>query len=59
MRNALIKKINYTLVIGDNEVNNNLVTYRRHGNKEQITVSVDEFISLIKEEVETKALPKK
>ena len=59
MRNALIKKINYTLVIGDNEVNNNLVTYRRHGNKDQITVSVDEFISLIKEEVETKALPKK
>ncbi|MCQ3035770.1 MAG: threonine--tRNA ligase [Bacilli bacterium] len=59
MRNAQVKKINYTLVIGDNEVANNLVTFRRHGTRDQITVSKDEFLALIKEEVATKALPKK
>ncbi len=47
IREAQTKKIPYSLVIGNNEVENNLVTYRRHGSQEQITVSVDEFIELI------------
>jgi threonyl-tRNA synthetase len=48
IREAQTKKIPYSLVIGDNEVQNNLVTYRRHGSQAQVTVTVDEFIALIK-----------
>lgn len=47
IREAQTQKIPYSLVIGDNEVNNNLVTYRMYGKQEQITVSVDEFIQMI------------
>lgn len=49
MREAQLKKIPLTVVVGDNEVINKTVTYRKHGTTEQITVSVDEFISLILE----------
>lgn len=56
MRNAQLHKVPYILVIGDNEVNNNLVTYRKHGSNEQITISKDEFIKLINKEVVEKTL---
>lgn len=54
LRNAQVNKIPYSIVIGDNEKNNNLVTYRRFGEKDQITVSVDEFFSLLHNEIDSK-----
>ncbi len=54
LRNSQIKKIPYTIVIGDNEKNNNSVTYRKFGSQEQITVSVDEFMKLVNEVVANK-----
>ncbi len=54
MREAQIKKIPYSLVIGDNEKDNKTVTYRRHGSEEKVTVTNEEFIKLLKEEVENK-----
>lgn len=48
IRESQTQKIPYTLVIGDNEVKNNTVTYRKHGSMEQITVSISEFVALIK-----------
>lgn len=56
MRNSQVRKIPYTVVIGDSEVANNTVTYRKHGQKEQITCTVDEFIKLINKEVEERTL---
>ena len=47
IREAQTQKIPFTLVIGDNEVNNNTVTYRHHGKQEQITVTIDEFVNMI------------
>ena len=47
IREAQTKKIPYSLVIGDNEVQNNLVTYRKHGTQAQVTVTLDEFVELI------------
>lgn len=47
IREAQTKKIPYTLVIGDNEVNNNTVTYREYSHQEQVTVTIDEFVKLI------------
>ena len=54
LRNAQVNKIPYSIVIGDNEKNNNLVTYRRFGEKNQITVSIDEFIALIHDLINNK-----
>jgi len=47
IREAQMKKIPYQLVIGDNEVKNGTITYRRYGSQEQTTVTIDEFIALI------------
>ena len=51
IREAQTKKIPYQIVVGDNEVDSNEVTYRRYGEKKQVTVKVNEFIQLIKEEI--------
>lgn len=55
LRNAQVEKIPYTLVIGGNEMETGSVTYRLYGQKDQINVSVDEFIKIIKEAIESKA----
>lgn len=55
LRNTQVRKIPYTIVIGDNERDNRTVTYRKYGQKEQITVSIDEFLKLIDEEINSKA----
>lgn len=47
IREAQTQKIPYTLVIGDKEVEGNLVTYRKHGSLEQVTVGIDEFVEII------------
>ena len=47
LRNAQVNKIPYSIVIGDNERDNDTVTYRKYGEKEQITVPTDVFISLL------------
>ena len=56
LRNSVIKKIPYILVIGDKEVETGNVTYRKYGTEKQINVSLDEFIKMIKEEIDSKAL---
>ena len=53
IREAQTKKIPYQLVCGDNEVQNDQLTYRKYGSKDQTTVSIDEFVEMIKEEVKT------
>lgn len=58
MRNAQIKKVPYTVVIGDNEVKSNTVTYRHYGSKEQINIDVNEFVKKLVEEIKSRALPK-
>jgi threonyl-tRNA synthetase len=54
IREAQTKKIPYQLVLGDKEVAENLVTYRRYGNQEQVTISINDFITMIKTEIENK-----
>ena len=56
LRNSVIKKVPYTLVIGDKEMENGTVTYRKYGSEKQITVSLEEFINMVKEEIKTKGL---
>ena len=54
MREAQMKKIPFSIVLGDNEVANDLVTYRRYGSREQITVTRVEFLELLAKEVAEK-----
>lgn len=56
IREAQLKKIPYQLVLGDNERDNGTVTYRKHGEKKQTTVTFEEFIELLNTEVENKTL---
>ena len=50
VREHSINKIPYILVLGDREIEENTITLRRLGSKEQKTLDVDECIKLIKEE---------
>lgn len=50
IREHSINKVPYILVLGDREVEENSVTIRRLGSKEQKTLDVDECIDLIKNE---------
>jgi threonyl-tRNA synthetase len=54
LREGVMKKIPYTLVLGDNEKDNNTVTYRPYGSEDKVTITLDEFINKIKEEVVNK-----
>lgn len=51
IREAQTKKIPYQLVCGDNEVNNNLLTYRKYGEAQTETVSIPDFINKLKKEI--------
>ena len=56
MRNAQLKKVKYTVVVGDQELANNTVTYRIYGNQAQVTVPLADFIARLHEEIASKAL---
>ena len=52
IREAQTQKIPYQLVIGDKEVETGTVTYRKYGSQEQVTVSKEEFVKLLKDLIE-------
>ena len=54
LRNSQVRKIPYTIVIGDNEVNSHTLTYRRFGEKDQINAEVKDFIKMVQEEIKTR-----
>lgn len=54
IRESQVKKVPYSIVLGDKEMENNQVTYRRYGEQNSVTVSLDEFVQLLKNEVENK-----
>ncbi len=51
MREAVIQKTPIVLVLGQKEVDEKLVSYRRRGSQDTTTVSYDEFIDLLKKEI--------
>ena len=54
MREAIMSKYPYILVLGDNEVNNKTITYRTSQSEEKVTITLDKFISKVKTEIEGK-----
>ncbi|MDD6879747.1 MAG: threonine--tRNA ligase [bacterium] len=51
MRESVMKKIPYSLVIGQKEVDNRTVSYRKYGCEETITLTINEFVELIDKEL--------
>jgi len=50
MRESQTKKIPYTLIIGDNELNSGTLSYRKYQNNETINIKINDFILMLKEE---------
>lgn len=55
IRQAQLEKIPYMLVVGEKEVDSNKVSVRRRGKGDLGTVSVDEFLSEILKEINSKS----
>ena len=51
IRQSNVMKNPYTLIIGDNERDNNLISYRKYGSEETISMPIEEFVKFIKEEI--------
>lgn len=56
IRESQTHKIPFTLIIGQNEVDNNLISYRKFGTTETVTISIDELIILLKKTIKNKEL---
>lgn len=51
IRESQTRKIPYTLVLGNNERDNNTITYRKFGEEKTTTVSTEKFLELISNQV--------
>ena len=54
MRESTIRKIPFTLILGNNERDERKISYRRYKSEETTTVTIEEMIDLLKEEIEIK-----
>ena len=54
IREANVNKVPYMIVLGDNEKDTNSITVRMRGNKELKNITIDEFISIVKEKIANK-----
>ena len=51
IRESVMKKIPYTLIIGQKEVDNREISYRMYGSEETVSISQEKFIEMIKKEI--------
>ena len=56
VRAAQVEKVPYLIILGKNEVKDRTVSYRLHGEQNTTTVGMEEFLSMLKEEIRTKKL---
>ena len=54
LRESVIKKVPYMLILGQREVDEKLVSYRRAGSEETTTLKLEEFIELINNDIKNK-----
>ena len=54
LRETQTKKVPYTIILGDQEKENNTISYRLFGTKETTTLPIEEFIELIVEEINSR-----
>ena len=58
VREAQVKKIPYLIILGKQEAQDGTISYRLHGQQNTTTVSRDEFLAMLKDEIATKKLSK-
>lgn len=58
MRESQMKKAPFTLVIGDSERDEKAISFRRHGSQKTTTMSQDEFMAYVKNEITEKVIYK-
>ena len=58
IRESQTRKIPYTLVIGDKEKEDGMVTYRKFGSSETVSLSMTDFVKMITEEINNKVVKK-
>ena len=51
MRESVTHKIPFALILGDKEKNENLVSFRKYGTTDTVTVTKEEFLTLIKDTI--------
>ena len=51
IREAQTRKIPYTLVLGNNERDNNTVTFRKYGEEKTTTIEFEEFINMLDNQI--------
>ena len=51
IRESQTKKIPYTLVLGNNERDNNTVTYRKFGQEKTTTITLEEFLDMLANQI--------
>lgn len=54
IREGQMEKVPYLLVLGNNERDEKTVTYRKHGEQKQTTVTFTQFIEMLKQQIESK-----
>ncbi len=54
IREHQTRKIPYTLVIGDKEVESDTITYREYGKTEQVKLNTSKFIELLQDKIDNK-----
>jgi len=55
LRDSIVRKIPFTLILGDKEKADGTVTYKVYGEQKQTTVPLEEFVKLIRHSIDTKA----
>ena len=59
MRESVVKKIPYTLILGDKERDNKNISYRLRGSNETYNLNIDEFVQLLEDEIASKTREEK
>ena len=54
MRESQVKKIPIIIILGQKETDDKTISFRRHGEQDTTTVSMDEFINLMNKQIEEK-----
>ncbi|MBQ6298250.1 MAG: threonine--tRNA ligase [Selenomonadaceae bacterium] len=55
IRDSQVRKIPYTIVIGDKEVETGILPIRKYSSKESVSMSVDDFISYVQDKILSRA----
>ena len=56
IREAQVKKVPYSIIVGESELENKNISVRKRREKDTVTMDTDTFINNLLEEIKTKAL---